>query len=152
MDRICTKCGEIKPPDCFGKHSDSNDGVRRQCKECRRIHAKERRRGNDELRERDNARKCRARLSNERRLRENELLREKYRTSDALRWKSKVRSALSSAIKTHRLTPCACEKCGEEKTQAHHDSYAWEDRLKVRWLCTKCHAEHHRDFGKMSNA
>lgn len=34
--RKCTKCGEVKPLDCFGKRKLSKDGLRLRCKDCQR--------------------------------------------------------------------------------------------------------------------
>lgn len=55
----------------------------------------------------------------------------------------KARSAANHAIRDGKLSPQACEVCGEEKTQAHHDDYNYP--LKVRWLCVNCHNEWHRN-------
>lgn len=46
------------------------------------------------------------------------------------------------AIKSGKLVRQPCEKCGEPKTDAHHDDYS--KPLEVRWLCRAHHAEHHR--------
>ena len=37
-----------------------------------------------------------------------------------------------------------CERCGSEKTQAHHDDYS--KRLEVRWLRAACHGLEHRRY------
>ncbi len=37
MDKICTKCKEIKAPDKFGPRKDSKDGLQSQCRMCIRI-------------------------------------------------------------------------------------------------------------------
>ena len=57
---------------------------------------------------------------------------------DAMLAKSKVRSAL----KKGELVRGACEECGAEKAEAHHDDYNYP--LKVRWLCSKCHHKWHK--------
>lgn len=36
----------------------------------------------------------------------------------------------------------ACESCGAENAQRHHDDY--ERPLDVRWLCSSCHGREHR--------
>ena len=46
------------------------------------------------------------------------------------------------AIATGRLIRQPCEKCGNPKTQAHHDDYS--KPLDVRWLCVEHHVEFHR--------
>jgi len=48
-------------------------------------------------------------------------------------------------VKTGRLVRAACERCGAEKVQAHHENYRRPDF--VRWLCHKCHhGVHHRGW------
>ncbi len=55
------------------------------------------------------------------------------------------RHAAAYAIACGELIPEPCEECGEEKVQAHHDVYAEGKYLDVRWLCTSCHEEWHRN-------
>jgi len=50
---------------------------------------------------------------------------------------------VGNAVRDGRLIKEPCEKCGKGKAQAHHDDY--EKALEVRWLCVKCHAEHHAE-------
>lgn len=53
-----------------------------------------------------------------------------------------ARIAVANAVHRGDLIPQPCEKCGEPKTQAHHDDYS--KPLEVRWLCRKHHDEHHK--------
>lgn len=50
-----------------------------------------------------------------------------------------ARTALNRALAQGKiLRPNHCEMCGEQcKPQGHHHDY--EQRLKVTWLCRKCH-------------
>lgn len=53
-----------------------------------------------------------------------------------------ARTAVSVAVRTGNLIPQPCESCSKTPTQAHHDDYS--KPLDVRWLCQRCHTEHHR--------
>jgi len=55
--------------------------------------------------------------------------------------KERARRLTRAAILSGRLVQKPCEKCGEPKTQAHHDDYS--QPLKVRWLCVIHHRQHH---------
>lgn len=50
---------------------------------------------------------------------------------------------VGNAIRDGKLIPQPCEICGKQKVDAHHDDYT--KPLDVRWLCTKHHAEHHKN-------
>lgn len=55
--------------------------------------------------------------------------------------KYKAHQLVRKAILNGELSPRPCEKCGAEKTSAHHDDYT--KPLEVRWLCHSCHMELH---------
>ena len=64
-------------------------------------------------------------------------------------WASKVsplvihaHKQVSNAIANGSLKRSACEKCGNQKVDAHHDDYT--QPLAVRWLCRAHHLEVHR--------
>lgn len=65
-----------------------------------------------------------------------------YKTSKA-KYPEKIaaRSAVLVATRSGKLIKQPCEKCGEQKTQAHHDDYS--KPLDVRWLCDRCHRIEH---------
>lgn len=48
-----------------------------------------------------------------------------------------------NAIRAGTLKPMPCERCGKEKTDAHHDDYS--KPLAVRWLCRAHHMQHHAE-------
>lgn len=58
--------------------------------------------------------------------------------------------AVSNAIRSGKLVRQPCEKCGEVKSQAHHDDYS--KPLSVRWLCVKHHREHHKNMKQQHKA
>jgi hypothetical protein len=54
--------------------------------------------------------------------------------------KSSARHKVWEAIKKGKLIRLPCEKCGNPKSQAHHEDYS--KPLKVMWLCPMHHYEH----------
>ena len=58
--------------------------------------------------------------------------------------KVKAHNIANYAIKRGYLVRQPCEVCGATvKIHAHHDDYT--KPLDVRWLCPKCHKQHHRE-------
>lgn len=61
----------------------------------------------------------------------------------------KARRAVSSAIRTGKLTRGECEHAASGecvgRIESHHDSYAERNWLKVRWLCVRHHNDEHAD-------
>lgn len=60
------------------------------------------------------------------------------------RAKRLAHKAVENAIKNGGLVSRDCERCGAEKTHAHHDDY--NKPLAVMWLCAKCHFHRHREL------
>ena len=58
--------------------------------------------------------------------------------------KAKAHTLVARQIRTGALVPRPCERCGEEKTHAHHEDYA--KPLEVVWLCQPCHVERHKEM------
>jgi hypothetical protein len=54
-----------------------------------------------------------------------------------------AKNAVRYALKKGKIVKMPCLICGEEKTEAHHPSYAWDMRLCVTWLCSQHHNEIH---------
>jgi hypothetical protein len=54
-----------------------------------------------------------------------------------------AKNAVKYALKKGKIVKMPCLICGEEKTEAHHPSYAWDMRLCVTWLCSQHHNEIH---------
>lgn len=54
-----------------------------------------------------------------------------------------ARNAVRYAVRVGKLKRQPCQVCGSSIVHGHHDSHAWEDRLKVRWLCERHHNEIH---------
>jgi len=64
--------------------------------------------------------------------------------------KSKAHGKVAYAVKMGDLTRGACEVCGELKAHGHHDDYS--KPLDVRWLCSQCHSDWHKENGEGLNA
>jgi hypothetical protein len=56
----------------------------------------------------------------------------------------KARQEVRWALDAGRIERESCLFCDDPDTQAHHHSYAPEDRLNVTWLCRKHHGLVHR--------
>ena len=128
--KTCFKCGQGKPASEFYKHSGMKDGRLGKCKECTKRDAMEHRDANlEKVRAYDRERG--SRITNEQQRR--------YRKKNAE--KNGARRKVAYAIMRGYLVPRPCEKCGSEKTHAHHDDYS--KPLDVRWLCPPHHREIH---------
>lgn len=57
--------------------------------------------------------------------------------------KNKCRSLAYSGLKSGKLIPQPCEKCGETKVEMHHEDY--DKPLEVIWLCRICHMDLHNE-------
>ncbi len=131
----CFKCGETKPRLEFYRHKDMADGFLGKCKECTKKDSSTRYYKNhkqilmyERKRFKHPQRKISIAASQRERRKKNP---EKY----------KARTAVSNAIRDGKLIRLPCEKCGNEKSQAHHDDYS--KHLNVRWLCRTCHVLEH---------
>lgn len=125
----CGRCGENKKLSEFNKSKYTKTGYRSQCKDCM---CKER------VERKDYSKKWRS--TPERKAWYAQYRRDRYQKD-----KRKVRARnLARSLKRE-----PCEKCGNEKVQAHHDDYS--KPLEVRWLCSKHHKQWHKDNGEAKN-
>jgi ribosomal protein S27AE len=58
--------------------------------------------------------------------------------------KRAAHQAVTYAIRAGNLERKPCERCGSERSQAHHEDYS--KKLDVRWLCASCHKMEHRKY------
>lgn len=130
--KTCFRCGAEKPLTEFYRHPRMADGHLGKCKTCTKIDVSANYRTRIDHyvsyeRERSALPDRRARANEYGRRRPSEKRRAAYLTSNAIR--------------DGRLIRQPCEKCGNPKSEAHHDDYS--QPLAVRWLCRGHHLEHH---------
>lgn len=131
----CFRCKAIKPISEFYAHPMMGDGHLGKCKEYNKKDVRE----NYRLR-RDQYRAYYA-------AREHTEARKRYKLEAGKRRakrhpeKARANRMVSNAVKSGKLIRLPCEKCGNPKSEAHHDDYS--KPLDVRWLCFKHHREHH---------
>lgn len=134
----CFKCGAVKPLTEFYKHKAMADGHLNKCKECTKKDANEHRNNNiDKIREYD---RRRGKLAHRLALRTE--VNRAWRAEDTRRQRS--HKAVGNAIKNGTLVRLPCERCGNEKSLAHHEDY--DKPLDVMWLCQPCHKQRHKEL------
>lgn len=135
--KICRICGEEKSLENFYK-VPWGDGLNSMCKMCLSKKNKEKYQNNAEFRESLNNYVKRYRKD-----------RNKVGPAQNL-WKknnskkTKAQTAVSDAIRSGKIKRQPCEKCGDPKSEAHHDDY--EKPFDVRWLCFKHHRIEHGQY------
>ena len=149
--KACSKCRQEKPLDGFRKQSASKDGFQAWCKVCHGAYNAAYNHpyylANSDSWKSYNRKKYEN-------IRSNPVKLKLYQERAAVRVRNlrkrsphlqKAHNAVKSAIRSGKLTrPNECSKCGCScKPDAHHDSYEQSELLNVRWLCKKCHEDHH---------
>lgn len=141
----CICCGKTKSLSEFHAHPKMRDGHLNKCKICVSEYVRAR---NERLsqnpswvlselkRHREKSRKYRA--SGRAKRQTNEA---KQAYIERNPHKRAAHNAVNRAIKCGELIPMPCERCEEEKTEAHHEDYA--KPLDVNWLCVRCHNDRH---------
>ena len=138
MEKPCFKCNEIKPLNCFYKHSAMKDGYLNKCKECNKKDSSEHRYKNIDL----------VRAYDRERGKTPERI--KLSTEQTKRWRAEDRrrgvahNTVARALKSGLLQKENCKKYGEIKSEAHHEDY--DKPLDIVWLCSKCHKQRHKEL------
>ncbi|MGB2063588.1 MAG: hypothetical protein ACPHUL_00435 [Marinomonas gallaica] len=141
-EKKCTRCGETKSFDLFGKRSASRDGMMAACKACLSKY--------DKQRDKSEHRKA-ARLNYAKTEKGKERGREaKKRYIERNPVKRAAHIITGNAIRGGILIKMPCEVCGGKNVHAHHDDYHYP--LSVRWLCPLHHKEWHDKNGEAPNA
>lgn len=139
--KTCFKCNAVKPLKEFYKHSQMADGHLNKCKSCAKADATTRRNLKlDVVREYD-----RLRAKNRNWIRAASEVAKAWRAQDKQR--AAAQSAVVKAIKSGLLERKPCERCGNEKTVAHHEDY--DKKLEVVWLCFPCNKARHADLRRL---
>jgi hypothetical protein len=133
---ICSKCNQALPESSFGPDKKRPLGIRSACRVCM----------NADSRTYTASGKRKKRKYNKE-LMVNYVMDSRRRNPE----KYDARCAVFNAIRRGDLVrPMACECCGEasSRIEAHHDSYAEGDALRVVWMCVPCHKWTHVEQGK----
>ena len=143
QSKECFKCNVIKPLFDFYKHPEMGDGHLNKCKECTKKDANKHRSENiEKIRAYDRER---SKLSS--RIALNVKVTRAWRAEDVRR--SKAHQAVRKAILAGELSKAPCERCGDEKSLAHHEDY--DQPLYVMWLCQPCHKKRHKELNLIKN-
>lgn len=86
-------------------------------------------------------RKCHAAECRENRVRYADLTPEQ-------KFKANCRALTKHYLRRGEIARAPCEKCGDEKSQAHHEDYS--KPKEVQWLCRICHMDLHRKRGDLN--
>lgn len=121
--RVCRECHASKPVTEFYANRPMPDGYLRTCKDCQRRKARLKRLLDGEvLRERDRQRQ--------------RPTGNKYRTPE----QQAAHNAVARAIANGDLVrPSVCEICDEHGRRIEAAHFNYTERLRVRWLCARCH-------------
>jgi hypothetical protein len=144
--KLCCTCRKDKPLNNFTKDKRRKDGLYPRCKECNSVYYKK-----NILHERQRRKEYRIKVKSD------PIKYQIHRVSHSIgvkkynkfnKIKLKAVSSVNYAVKCGKLErPNKCSECFLEcKPEAHHDSYDFDNWLKVRWLCRQCHAAHHRKY------
>lgn len=119
MMKCCSKCKQTLPLSMFYKKKESLDGLRYECKLCKRDLRTDRN-NHTATYKKAHAKYCKK-----------------------FPFKRKAKNAVNNAIKAGKLQKQSCLHCGG-KAHAHHTDYTRP--LDVMWLCPKHHKTWHRLF------
>lgn len=146
----CFKCKKTMLLDRFYKHKKMKDGHLNKCIDCAKKDAGEHRFLNiDKIREYD-----RNRPNHKERIKKNKLNAYKYRSLNSKKeWRQRNKEKILAnekigwAVSSGHIEKMPCLICGNKKSQGHHEDYS--EPLEVIWLCSKHHAERHRELNEI---
>lgn len=158
-EKKCFKCGIVKPLSEFYKHAQMADGHVNKCKECNKKDVNKNYRDNiDHYKgyERKRAQipkrvKAREEYAKTDGCKESQK-RSRKKWADLNKVKRGANVMVGNAVrdgkveKQHFCSVCSIENV---RIHGHHDDYA--KPLDVRWLCSRCHEDWHRENGEGLN-
>ncbi len=135
--KICPKCGSEKELSEFQVRNASKDGLTASCCDCLKAYDK----GRATSKSRVEGRKAYLLTDKGRQVRKET----NCRYIEKNKKKRKAHVAVGNAVRSGRLLKsCICEYCLESKPiEGHHSDY--NKPLEVLWLCSKCHADWHKN-------
>lgn len=139
ITKTCFKCLKDKSLSEFYRHKRMSDGHLNKCKDCTKSDVRIHRCENDSVREYD-------------RLRGNRQSREYFKEyRKKFPNKYKAHTLVNNYLRDGKLQRVdVCEICNSSyHVVAHHDDYS--KPLEVRWLCARCHSNHHELHGEGLN-
>jgi len=139
MRKTCKTCGESKSlATGFYRLAHMPDGHFNECKECWKARVIRNRSAKiDYYRAYDRERGKQP----HRRANSTEQTRE-WRGKD--RRRARCHSEVARAIRNGFIRKKPCERCGAEKSMAHHESY--DHALEITWYCQPCHKARHAEM------
>ena len=143
--KTCSVCKSVLSIEDFYKQPQSTgDGRMAKCKSCHRAAVTAHRMNNlERIRQYDSER-----AKQPHRKAQNVANVRRRRQSDSRYMR--CHNAVARALKKGVLQRSNCERCGHEKSMAHHDSY--DHPLQVMWLCQPCHKQRHKELDAMAAA
>ena len=58
--------------------------------------------------------------------------------------KRNLRAVVNARIRDGRIVRQPCSRCGEEKSEVHHEDYS--KPFDITWLCKWCHSDRHMEL------
>ena len=135
----CCKCEELKSKNDFGFYSNSKDGLRGECKDCRKTYSdtnKDMIKRQKQIYYDTNRGRLLVKLNQNRK-------KYKYQYTIDERVKNPVRYKALKSYKIYNRNKTSCIICNDEHSEAHHEDYT--KPLEVIWLCKTHHGELHRN-------
>lgn len=142
--KLCGTCGDVKLETEFGKRAASPDGLAHKCKQCQSEYDKSRTHNPKRVKARAEYAQTEAGKAAGSRAKKS------WEKRNAI--KKGASTMVGNAVRDGRIEKSEfCEKCSIKNVRihGHHDDYA--KPLEVRWLCSRCHDEWHRDNGEGVN-